>query len=554
MRILLPFLLFVVFVPSLACAISIKGKLPDGMQEVVAIPANTTSSKGIASSSATNFKMKPKGKQRMGFLNQSNAFLPVVFAVKIGKRVLPVAVAQRKGLCSRGGTRGIMAIKKSIKRGKFEIKEIDGEEAYAILKKFANKRGLKNNAALKRLINLKSIASLNSDCSPVGNAANLGIGSLGAQNVRARAAADDEDADGLPDAVDSDHDGDGVLNPYDEDFVSSANTFYLFSNLKVGLEQVRNSDTGVTPTDQEIDDLLRSTTTLAIEVKADASLGETSELDCGSLGYCTTGGTGSVAGGGGGAFPGPLGGTLDPDSDGHGTITKGGTDDFQLQTGAVAADINAGDSFIQEVTSGASVSKFFKKLDFVFKGTPAIETIVINPGTASETTQNFSYPIASGSPGTMGNCLTANPDGSGNINLQLTAWRPQRKGIPALGEAQFVDIGLSDITVDIPNEPCTIGSGCSAPRMPNNCTSVTYSESDPNLSITGGKLLDTKADADADPANTVTFTVDLKACLAESGDVLDAGEEVSLDLQFRSVSSMGGSDNSAVQFCVQRTT
>lgn len=112
-----------------------------------------------------------------------------------------------------------------------------------------------------------------------------------------------------------------------------------------------------------------------------------------------------------------------------------------------------------------------------------------------------------------------------------------------------MDIGKSKITIDVPNGPVTNGAGpgnASGGAGPGNCKPASYSTTDPNLSIVGDGLQDAKADQDADPSNTFTFTVDLTTCLGSTP--WNPGDTLSTDLQFRSLYG----DNAAQKVCFAR--
>jgi hypothetical protein len=546
----------VALVSAVSCAFAfpISGVLPEAsFERVVAIDPDSVSTVAVAS---PKFNMKPRGRSfRLGVLDESATFYPILLAVKVGRSVVPVGRAISKGLCKRPGVVGYSVLRRSLKGAKFGVGTSEvgdsSTESFLYLKRFKRSKSQSVSAALRAVADKRNTVSINGDCSPLGNALSLGVGSIGESLGVRSSLKGDADNDGLPDSVDIDVDGDGILNPYDLSTPTLPRNFYLFSNLKVGIEQTVNVNTGVTPTREQVDALLSNASTLAIEVVADNSLGEVSELDCGGLSYCTTGGTGSVDQSRV-PFPGPLGGSFDTDADGNGTIEKGSTNDFQLRTGAGLAEINAGDTFVQEVTDSSGRSaNYFARLAFVFKGTPALKSLTVNSDSTRST--NFSYPIAEGGEGTPGNCINVSEDTAGDLRLSFEAWRPQRKGVPALGEGEWVDIGGSEITIDIPNKPCS-SAACSVIRSPNNCGISSYSTSDPNLSVSTGRLMDGSGDVSSSSTNTLSFILDLKACLAESGDSLDVGEEVNLDLQFRSVSSQGGSDNAAVKFCIRRSS
>jgi hypothetical protein len=381
---------------------------------------------------------------------------------------------------------------------------------------------------------------------PVGlSTLGLGTGSAGVSRavVALAEAGSDGDQDGLVDALDIDDNGNGVIDNYDSTTTAStsSDSFRVFSNLKLDLAQSLNLHaTGSLPT-ASIDTALQDVQTLAIQVAG--STGETTELDCGSLSYCSSGGTGlsnSLA------FPGTAGGSFDPDSDGFGTITKGGTGDFQLQTKATSAAISAGDTLIERITAADGTERQIPGvLNFVFNSTPALKTVIVNGG-AEQTIDYAATPRL----GSRQNCIQV--PSSGNVALTITGWRPQRPGVSAAGEGAFVDIGKSLITIDIPNGPITSGSSSGGSNGPGNCVASAYSvTSDPNLTVSTNGLQDGKSDIDAVSSNTYTFTIDVTSCLnnAPSGAISwPSNTELYLDLQFRSKDG----DNAAQKFCLAR--
>jgi hypothetical protein len=335
-------------------------------------------------------------------------------------------------------------------------------------------------------------------------------------------------------------------SPVDGSFASICFHYFHTPNVRFPLNQ-HNTNTGVTPSEEAVNNLIKRYTTLAIEVKGDNT--DISELNCGSLSYCQSLGSGTV-GNSTDSFPGAGDSKYDTDGDGKGNLEKGPTRDFQLKTNSSLSLINTGDTIIQEVLSPSGVTKkFLGRLNFVFKGTPAFKNVTLNPNDVSSKTFSFNYPLESNPLGSKGNCIPVSPAFTGELKLEIEAWRSQRKGIKAIGESEWVDIGGSEITVDIPNKPCTTNN-CSSIRSPNNCSVASYAESDTNLEIIGGKLLDKKLDSPASPANTIKFSLDLTSCLLESGDQFKSGESVEFDLQFRSQAKQSGSDNAAIKLCL----
>jgi hypothetical protein len=381
---------------------------------------------------------------------------------------------------------------------------------------------------------------------PVG-VTTLGLGGGNKASIKAVSALvdtnSDSDLDGLVDALDIDDNGNGIIDNYDSaaPATSAADSFKVFSNLKLDLDQSLNLHATNSLTVPAIDAALQSTQTLAIQVAGNT--GETSELDCGVLSYCSSGGTGQNNNQ---PFPGAAGGSFDADGDGFGSITRGGTGDFQLITKAKSSTIGAGDTLIQRIKSSDETERHIPGLlNFVFNSTPALKSIAVNGAAA----QNIDY-SANPRLGSRQSCIQA--PASGNVVLNITGWRPQRPGLSSAGEAQFVDIGRSIITIDIPNGPVSVGAPGGGSSGPGNCLSSAYSiPGDTNLTIVSDGIQDGKNDSNADSSNTYNFTVDLTSCLnnARSGAInWPANSELYIDLQFRSKDG----DNAAQKFCVAR--
>lgn len=393
----------------------------------------------------------------------------------------------------------------------------------------------------KACVNTSVRVASNGKGVPIGIKSFGSLASIGTTSVvKIKADALDPDGDGLIGNLDNDDDNDGKLDNYDSSSgspVSGSTAFKVFSNLKLDIDQSLNQhSTGISTA--RIDAALAAVQTLAIQVAGTGTA--TTELDCGSLRYCSSGGTGSVANGSQ-PFPGTAGGTLDSDADGFGTVTRGSTGDFQLKTGASSTTIGAGDAYIERVTdSSGAETEVTGMLNFVFTGTPALQSVTVNGG-AAQTVSYSSSPIL----GSRNNCIAV--PASGNVSVALTGWRPQRFD----STGALIDIGNSLITVDIPNGPSS--GGGSGSTGPGNCVSSSYSTSDTSLSVTTNGLQDSKADQTTSVSNTYSFTIDLTACLAAtpSGAITwAAGETLFTDLQFRSLDG----DNAAQKFCFTRAT
>lgn len=353
----------------------------------------------------------------------------------------------------------------------------------------------------------------------------------------------DADRDGLINAFDVDDDGDKTLDNVDDTFSATgsssgsrasayasgtAKSFHVFSNLKLSIDSSINANFS-SMTKAEIDAVTAPSETLAVEVVA----GDSVELDCGGLSYCSNGGTGAVVGGGALQFP----EDYDADADGHGTIAAGATGDFQLQTGGGALDVRSGDSFIERSTTASVETLVPGMLAYDFTSTPAL---VSWSDDSSVSTTSISYPVLPGGTGTMSNPYTVQADSSGNVMLTYTMWRPQRPRIHP-SEARWTDIGGLAYSVDLPNAP---GGGAGGPGL---CGASTYSESDASLSVGSSGLDDASADRAADPANTLTYTVNMTSCLGAT--TWDVGETLQVDLQARS----NDGDNAAQKVWFVRT-
>jgi len=360
----------------------------------------------------------------------------------------------------------------------------------------------------------------------------------------------DQDRDGIPGAYDVDDDGDLILDnferrggflsdfgyrpfqvppppppqnaPPQQNAPSLQQKVHLFSNLKMDLQGSLNAN-AASVTDEQVNQLVTESATLAIGIPG----GDMIELDCGGLSYCSKGGTGRALSGGPSVSAPRFPDDFDSDNDGFGTLTRGTTGDFQLFTGAGTDAIGSGNTFIYRVTSGGVETQVPAILNYIFSTTPALQSYSTGAGSGT-----IAYPVSSGSPGTMNNPIQV-PSGDGK--LTMTYWRPQRKAIAGSGEGDsWVDIGKLRYTADIPNGPQGSGPGAGPSPGPGNCKPASYSTTDTNLSVAGDGVVDAASDRPSDPANTLTFTVDLDACLAAFGLAWGSGQSLKVDIQARS--------------------
>lgn len=430
---------------------------------------------------------------------------------------------------TKGKRRAVLGVKAGAKLGKVKVLKGYAKPKRALAKRFVDRSATAN---AKRGV-------------PVGAGV---FGRVRTKAAGAAGAGRDRDRDGLPGAFDVDDDGDLVLDNFERVGARSvraaaeplpppgggapapSDRLSIFSNLKLDLQESLNANAGAV-SDGQIDAAMARSQTLAIQIAP----GDQVELDCGGLTYCAKSGTG-VALEGNRAFP----DAFDSDGDGFGLLAKGPTGDFQLRTGATSSQIGSGDAFVERITSGGAETQVPGVLNYVFSTTPALTSY--SAGGASGT---ITYPVAPGAPGTSGTPIVVG--GAGDAIVTMAFWRPQRKAIPGSGEgSQWIDIGRLKYTADVPNGPTAPGSP--GGRGPGNCPASSYATTDPSLSAGGDGVIDSASDRPADPANTLTFSINLTQCLAAAGLAWAPGQTLQVDIQARS--EFG--DNAAQKIAFQR--
>ena len=338
----------------------------------------------------------------------------------------------------------------------------------------------------------------------------------------------DSDVDGVPNVLDIDDDGDLILDDLDHSVgaaaAQSSQQFHISSLLVLPIQFTVNVNAG--STDQEIEDGLANTAgehsggRLAIEpVSGDAP----AELDCGGtdgLVYCSPGGTGRAFQAGvefsqWPRFP----DEFDSDGDGFGTL-----DGVVISHGATSDQIRTGDVLVQRVLQGGTENLFTATIQYIFVTGPALVSWRDTAGNSGK----VSYP-ASTDP------MTVAPGSDGDIVLTLTLWRPQRKRIPADpapgpgDSATWTDIGGLNYIVTIANVE-DAGPSSGAP-----CPPSAFSTDDPNLTplpadSPNGGFVDLATDRPANPANTLTYTLNASKCVEGAGFTWNPGKTVSFNL------------------------
>jgi hypothetical protein len=414
------------------------------------------------------------------------------------------------------------------------------------------------------------------------------IGAQGFGRVRSKppraSIPGDLDADGIPEPLDIDDDGDLILDNLDSSTAGrraraaqvigcGPENIYcqdVSSGLGLSIEESVNANAALDPTQLAdlIDEALGSHGVLGFEVRGAG----TRELDCGKpqkrtdptlggLVYCTRGGTGTASAGATGAppFPGPLCPAadplcFDPDGDGFGALDPsreplacggGCPNTFFLLHGAGSDQIGSGDELIEHVATGVPEDKcpsprpacvsFTTTLQFVFVTVPAL--VSYSDGAGNPAT--VSYPVArcppsgcpAGGPETLVYPFPVAAGPSGDVVLRLTFWRPQRRPIPP-ETGEWIDIGGLTYSVAKIVNPELPGDR----QIPESVGPCAISTTDPNLTPNplfpgGGGLEDSTKDQPASRANTLAYTLNVTQCLATKG--LSWGQGHLLEFQFQ---------------------
>jgi hypothetical protein len=557
--------------PAAAAPRRITGKLSQAGYTVIALAAN---GKAAAVRTASGrFTLRPPARRVTLHLRAPG-----------GVYAGPIVVGRQQG-----GRRAILGVAAGARLGRVEVRE-----GYARVSKRLSRRSIDASRWARAR---KGVP--------------IGAGVFG--RVRSRlargAVRGDLDVDGIPQPLDIDDDGDLVLDNLDSSPAGRraraaqtggcgpANIYCpgVSSGLNLFLQESVNANAGPPVDENLIDDALRLRGVLRFDGIRGA--GGPIELDCAGdplaspprlgLGYCSPGGSGTAGGPAGGPpFPGPPGGTVDPDGDGFGVLDPaleplacggGCPGSFFLLHGAVArrpdlpptiSQIGSGDQFLEHVatdgdtsrcppppptTNDACVSSTFA-LQYVFATVPAL---VRYSDTVGHST-TLSYPVvppgcpasplagAGGCPGTESNGFVVAPGPDGNIRLRLTFWRPQRRPIGSgpqreacLDDAppcEWVDVGHLTYGVQVQGSTGYCSQDDFAQDDPNT---PDVTERDDNLSPAtphlflhgGGGFDDGKNDVasspgDTSPGRTFSYTLNLTKCLADLG--IPFGDELML--------------------------
>jgi hypothetical protein len=341
-------------------------------------------------------------------------------------------------------------------------------------------------------------------------AGRLGLGGAGArataadQEGGAGQEGEDADRDGLVGAFDVDDDGDGTLDVSDPGGEAGGGVSgEVISSLPVDLEHSLNVNAaGVTR--EQVDALVHERLNLLLNFSTDQVRGRVSEVgvDCLGVVWCTTAEVANFQ------ENRPEGLWRDSDANRDGLLDLPlATDAPVFQIGlwprATTAQIAPGDTLEFVATTEGGRIGAPSTLASYFSTVPAIRTWEAGAGP-----REVVYPVPPGTPGTGSETAQLNSE-----RLTLTFWRPQRASIPGAEAGAFTDMGNLYYGVDIYFDG-QIG-----------CAAKDYSNLSPSLAVAPPSfdrdelmvLRDSAGDAAPDPANTLSFTVDLGACARRAG-------------------------------------
>ena len=369
----------------------------------------------------------------------------------------------------------------------------------------------------------------------------LGKAGAGAdERRRAARRGGDTDLDGVPDAFDVDDDGDLRIDNVDGSVAIAAaggdaqDPFQPSSLLNVGLPESFQAESqglargvggfalnenaappGSAEEFRRLRDLALESRGLLVFPLPRGS----AELDCGSLSYCSPGGSGrdvtrfrrfprefDADGDGFGTMSDSR--PFNPARDGFGTSAQIDRPVFALAPGTglrragARGGIGTGDTFLERFASARPQPV---SLGYVFDSVPAIRSFDDGSGTRA-----VGYPVPAGGPGTE-----RDPIAIRGGPVTFTVWRPQRRAIP--GEAgcpvgaractQAVDVGgLTYVVAGKTNEPN---------RRSFHCPASAYSlppGAERNAHRTAAGIVDRAPDRPTRRENTLSFAVDLARC------------------------------------------
>ena len=347
---------------------------------------------------------------------------------------------------------------------------------------------------------------------------------------------------------DADDDGDLILDGADAN--TGASYGGLFSTLFLGMTQTVNANAG--STQAQIDPVISAANTFNLifffgSKPVGARTVQSANVNCFGLVYCRRGAGTAVLTGLTESSPTLPRGTpwtdYNPDGSGFPNLeaVQSSSGDTVLSAGVqprVGTDqIAPGDTY--NVTFGTDAGPISVPLSLAayFVTTPALRS-----HSSGGATTAVSYPVAAGTPGSSGSA----PIVMESNRLTLTFWRPQRTAIPGAEARELTDQGHLRYgvtpTVEGFNREFSCAGQYSAlsPTLSAEASTGIFPEQGAQLF----PLIDKADDAAPDPGETLSFTVDLGACLSAAG-VTAAGRTMNLTLTAAGEPRPGGQDRGA---------
>ena len=374
-----------------------------------------------------------------------------------------------------------------------------------------------------------------------GQGQNQGNGQgQGGQGQGGPGAGADPDRDGIPSAVDADDNGNLVLDTADP---ASAGGAGLFTSLYTPLARTLNANAAAVD-GAAIDAGLVNGLAVAFYFDEHPLGGRTAsaaDVDCRTIGYCRTGKFSSMADSGVDMRDVPWA-SYDPNSNGLPNLVPQRSHDGRsvyagsLSPGVGTGQIRPGDTYDVRFATDAGVVSVPTALSFMFVTTPAVNSY--DDGTGP---REVTYPASQDSAGSE-----SNPARLASERVTLSLWRPQRAPIGT--ESGYIDMGgLSyGVTIDEPMRQV----GCAGDYSALSPTLEQEAAAGNDPSKQNWPLRDSAADAPANPANRLTFTLDIGSCLRRNGIDPASRDSVELKLTAAGESRPGGNDRAVQTFRV----
>jgi hypothetical protein len=316
--------------------------------------------------------------------------------------------------------------------------------------------------------------------------------------------------------------------------LNAAGTFYIFSNYWLtGAQQVNANIPGIS----DLDGLIARNLPSALSLATDFPSGESAVLDGLGNSYINAHTLDGVAY--------PRVNDAPPVYSGAGLLNL--TNNTQhpggaiMMPGALPSEIRSGDAFTETTSNGI---KYPGTVNFVFNTAPALKSYQFDSDATATDAVYDANGVWNGQPGPNAQIMVP----SGASKVTLTFWRPQRKAAPGepASATGWVDIGSLWYSV-YPSPVYTTTNLDDPGSGPNDLTDA-YSNATANgaavpASPWAGGMLDPVADRPADPAQTISFTLDLTKCFS-NWQTLGPGAWFKIGLQAKG----GYGDNAMIGF------